>query len=126
MDILSHEMVQALGVIVGLVVVAILVIRASSSQSKYATKSMEHVVSVMAGGLRDDMRASQGQIHDDLRAYQGQVHDEQHATRKRVESMADRVNVLASAVTQVRDEHGERLIVIERTLGGITTRDLDS
>ena len=111
---MSQDMIQALGVIVGLVIVAVLVIRASSSQSAYATRSMENVVSVMAGGLRDDLRETQKQIHNDLRAYQAQVHDDQKQTRERVEAIDNRLTKIGHSVNLVRDDLGERVTALER------------
>ena len=110
----SHEMIQALGVIVGLVIVAVLVIRASSSQSAYATRSMENVVSVMAGGLRDDLRDTQKRIHEDLREYQSQVHEDQRLTRDRVEAIDKRLTTIGNSVNLVRDDLGERVAQLER------------
>ena len=128
MGLLSSDMIQALGVIVGLVVVAVLVIKASSSQSAYATRSMETVVNVMAGGLRDDMRETQTRIHEDLRSYQSQQNATQNATRDRIERVDDRLTEIGASVNQVRRDHGDRLSVVERIVSPPQSlpRDLDA
>ena len=115
-QVVGNEMVQALGVIVGLVIVAVLVIRASSAQSAYATRSMESVVKVMAGSIHDDMRAMQERIHEDLRSYQGQVSEDQRVTRERVAAIDQRVTQAAAGINLIREQHGSRIGKLEQKL----------
>lgn len=88
---LAPGIVEASGVLVGLVIVAILTIRASSSQAKASSQSMERVVELMAKSLRDD-----------LRAYQGQMHTDSRATMVRVEALDNRMTEIARAVNDTR------------------------
>lgn len=119
---IAPGIVEASGVLVGLVIVAIMTIRAGSLQSKASAGSMERVVELMAKSLRDDLRSYQSQMHADSRATMNRV----EALDARMTEIARALTETRGALTEAREDLGDRLRVLEREIMPTPSRPAES
>ena len=108
---MAPGIIEASGVLIGLVVVALMVIKAGSKQATESGRSLERVVEVMAKGMRDD-----------LRAYQSQAHADAKATQSRIESIDSRLLDLRRDLSETRSHHEDRLRALEDHAGFIRAK----